>query len=313
MTEKTILAVDVGGTKILIGEVSMSGKVLNQVKRPSDISSQNKAVEQIISVISEYLEHRVIGDIHAISIDTVGRVNSDQGIWYEIDPKMVNKMNVSEIIRQKFDLPCYLINDLAAATVAENSLGIGNDTKNFIYMSIGTGIAGRLVVDGKILLGEDYDAGEIGHMVVDSESKVQCDCGRFGCVEPLASGLGMSNRAHEMQADYETSLKIVPGQRVGAPELFAAYDKGDALAMAVVNQSLSAVSNMIMNLVRAINPKAIRFGGGVTTGDWYLNHLQKYLDPLTMRFVTYGVKNTELDPNLITLQGCALFAIENLK
>lgn len=312
MKDKTILAVDVGGTKILIGEVDMEGKVLTQVKRPSDITSQPVAMEQITKVIAEYLQNRVVGDIQAISIDTVGRVNSEDGIWYEIDPTIATPIDVSKVIKEKFDLPCYVINDLAAATVAENLLGIGNVTKNFIYMSIGTGIAGRLVVDGKILLGEDYDAGEFGHMVVDSESNVKCICGRYGCVEPLASGLGMSNQAHSLKDKYDTKLNILPDKRVGAKELFEAYDQNDSLAVAVVNQSLKATSNIIMNLVRAINPKAIRFGGGVMTGDWYIDHLQKFLEPVTMRFVTYGVKNTELDPNLITLQGCALFAINKL-
>jgi Transcriptional regulator/sugar kinase len=131
MKDKTILAVDVGGTKILIGEVDMNGKVLTQVKRPSDITSQPIAVAQIIKVIDEYLQNRVIGDIQAISIDTVGRVNSENGIWYEIDPTIATPIDVAKEVKTRFKLPCYVINDLAAATVAENLLGIGNVTKNF--------------------------------------------------------------------------------------------------------------------------------------------------------------------------------------
>lgn len=312
MKKETVLAVDVGGTKVLIGEVDKEGNVLSQNKFKSDISSQEAALNQIIDAIIDYFSKNIIGDIKAIAVDIVGRVNSDKGIWYEIDPTEKNEINVSKELKKRFNLPCFVINDLAAATEAENLLGIGNVTKNFIYLSVGTGIAGRMVVNGKMVLGEDYDSGEFGHMVVDSESKVKCICGRYGCVEPLASGLGMSNQAHRLKKFNATNLKVLPNHRVGAKELFEAYDQNDPLAVAVVNQSLEATSNMVMNLVRIINPKAVRFGGGVTTGGWYVDHLQKLLDLQTMRFVKYGVKNTELDPNLIALQGCALFAFSKI-
>ncbi|CAJ1177572.1 N-acetylmannosamine kinase [Companilactobacillus paralimentarius] len=292
MKKETVLAVDVGGTKVLIGEVDKEGNVLSQNKFKSDISSQKVALNQIIDAIIDYFSKEVIGDIKAIAVDIVGRVNSDKGIWYEIDPTEKNEINVSKELEKRFNLPCFVINDLAAATEAENLLGIGNVTKNFVYLSIGTGIAGR--------------------MVVDSESRVKCICGRYGCVEPLASGLGMSNQAHELKKFNDTQLEVLPNHRVGAKELFEAYDQNDPLALAVVNQSLEATSNMVMNLVRIINPKAVRFGGGVTTGGWYVDHLQKLLDLQTMRFVKYGVKNTELDPNLIALQGCALFAFSRI-
>lgn len=312
MNKDTILAIDVGGTKVLIGETDLNGEILNRVKQKSNISSQRMAIKQLIDIIDEYMDNYVIGDVKAIAIDTVGRVNSHDGIWYEIDPTNKEEIDVSEIIQDKFQLPCYVINDLVAATVAENLLGIGNVTKDFIYLSIGTGIAGRAVTNGEIIFGKNYDAGEFGHMVVDSESKVECICGRRGCVEPLASGLGMSNRAHELLKRYKSSLRILPNERVSAKDLFEAYDRKDPLALKVVNQSLQATGNMVMNLVRIMNPQAIRFGGGVTTGGWYLEHLQKFLDPQTMRFVKYGVKNSELNPNLIALKGCALFAIEKL-
>ncbi|MFC6177160.1 ROK family protein [Companilactobacillus huachuanensis] len=312
MQENTILTVDVGGTKILIGEVSPSGDVLTKIKCPSDISTQENAMKQIYQVIDEYLENHQIGNIIAIGIDMVGRVNNLDGIWYEIDPENAQVINVSKLIKERYRLPCFIINDLAAATVAEKELGIGTETKNFIYLSIGTGIAGRIVFNGQIILGKDYDAGEFCHMVVDSGSDVQCICGRYSCVEPLASGLGMSNRAHELKNKYQSILDIQTGKRVNGKELFDAYDSNDPLALAVVSQSLKATANMVMNLTKAVNPRAIRFGGGVLTGGWYIKHLQRYLDPTTMRFVKYGVKNSDLDANLIALQGCALHAAQRL-
>lgn len=312
MQNDTILTVDVGGTKILIGEVTTSGEVITKIKYPSDISTQEKSLEQISQVIDEYFEHHVVGHILGIGIDMVGRVNNLKGIWYEIDADNAEPINVSELIEKKYNLPCFIINDLAAATVAENLLGVGTQTKNFIYLSIGTGIAGRIVFNGQIILGEDYDAGEFCHMVVDSESDVKCICGRYGCVEPLASGLGMSNRAHELKNKYQSILNIQPGKRISGKELFNAYDSNDPLALAVVSHSLMATANMVMNLTKAVNPKAIRFGGGILTGGWYINHLQRYLDPTTMRFVKFGVKNSDLDANLITLQGCALHAAQRL-
>ncbi|MFC6176972.1 ROK family protein [Companilactobacillus huachuanensis] len=312
---KTILSVDLGGTKILVGEVDRHGVIHSSRRYHSDVSTQRIAVNQIKSDISDYLLNiNSSSSIQAITVDVVGRVNSKAGVWEEIDPTNINPINLASEISKTFNLPCFITNDLTAATVAENLFGIGNVTKNFIYLSIGTGLAGRVVINNEIIVGPDYDAGEFGHVVIDQNSPDRCECGRYGCIEPLASGLGMSNRTHLLYKDFQgqTKITVTPQKRIDARILFDAYDHNDPLAVAVVESSLRATANLIMNLTRMLNTKAFRLGGGVVTNGWYTDHLQKYLDQQTMRFVTYGVKNTDLDPNTIALIGCALTGFAKL-
>ncbi|KRN28600.1 hypothetical protein IV38_GL000799 [Lactobacillus selangorensis] len=315
MNAQTVLGVDLGGTKLLIGEVTANGQVVAQQKMPSDITNQRIATQLILDAIAAYLQQRQNDNqIVAIAVDVVDRVNNATGVWEDIVPGVNQEpIPLAQLVTERFHLPCFVGNDVMAGTVAENKLGIGRVEKNFVYIAIGTGLAGRLVIDGKLLNGEDYNAGEFGHMVVDQNSTVQCVCGRYGCVEPLASGLGMSNRAHDLYPQYqaETKLLITPDERIGADVLFNGYDAGDPLARAVVTQALQALSNLIMNLTQIANPKAFRLGG-VTTGGWLVDHLQPYLQPTTMRFVTGGVKNTTLNPNTVALQGCALYGFERL-
>jgi len=313
--KKTILTVDLGGTKILIGEVNRQGTIFNSRRYRSDVTTQRNAVNQIKANIAEYLlEIDESSQIQAIAIDVVGRVDSHMGIWKEIDPANSDPIPMAREISSTFDLPCFITNDLTAATIAENLLGVGNVTKDFIYLSIGTGLAGRIVINNEIILGKNYDAGEFGHVVVDQNSKIKCVCGRYGCIEPLASGLGMSNRTHELYEDYakHTNIQVKPNKRVDAKLLFQSYDQDDPLAIAVVAPGLEATANLIMNLVRSLNPDAIRLGGGVATDGWYANHLQDFLNNDTMRFVSKGVKNTTLNPNTIALQGCGLFGFQQL-
>lgn len=312
---KTILAVDLGGTKILISEVHADGQLLQPLKYYSNVSSQITAFEGIKKAITAYLEQVSDQDqIMAISISTVGRVNVNTGEWYEIDPERAVDINLTAELQKVFNLPIFVANDVYCATLAESLLGIGNVTKNFLYLNIGTGIAGRIVSNGSIINGSHFDAGEIGHMVVDMNSPIRCVCGRYGCVEPLASGLGMSNRAKELMKQIpSTVLTTDEHGRVPAQSLFTAYEQNDLVAIQVVDQALKALAVLIMNMVRVSDPEAVILGGGVTTEGWLLKHLQPLLDEQSMRFVTKGVRNSKLDPNLIAIKGAAMHGFQRVE
>ncbi|MFC6177630.1 ROK family protein [Companilactobacillus huachuanensis] len=316
MENETILSVDLGGTKILIGEVSADGKVLTQKKYHSDVSSQSSAYEGIRVALKNYFATSgSLQQIRAISISAVGRINEKNGDWFEIDPTKAEHIELAQKLSKEFKLPVYAANDVYCATEAELMLGIGNVTKNFIYLNIGTGIAGRMVINGEIINGKHFDAGEIGHMVVDMNSSVKCICGRYGCVEPLASGLGMSNRAKDLLSSHPNSqLSIDASGRIGTDKLFAAYDKKDPVAVEVVGTALKGIATLVMNMVRVTDPEAIILGGGVTNDGWLLRHLDPLLEnQSTMRFISLGVKNSSLDPNLIALRGAGLHGFSRLE
>ncbi|MBO0455319.1 ROK family protein [Enterococcus hulanensis] len=307
---QTVLAVDLGGTKILIGEVTPAGEILTSEKYPSTVVDQRSATEKIKAAIKNYLQqHSIQGDLIGIGMCVVGRVDTDRGQWMEIHPGLSDPIFLADEITQTFQLPCWITNDVSGAALAESILGIGQETGNFVYINIGTGIAARVVADHQLIKGGNFNAGEVGHMVVDMRSDDLCTCGRKGCVELFASGLGMHNQTVKFAPDYpNTMLTIEEGKRVTFQELIGAYEANDPLARKVVDQALQAVAALTMNLIRVSDPEAIIFGGGVMNDGWFLNHLVTFLNAKTIRFITKGMRVTTLNPNEVALKGAATLA-----
>ncbi|MGM0123120.1 glucokinase [Enterococcus sp. AZ194] len=308
--QETILSIDLGGTKILVGEVTRTGEILSSKKYPSTVASQRLATEKIKEAVKDYLtEHTLHGQVLGIAICVVGRVDTEKGIWIEIHPGLSEAIALSKEMMAAFSLPCWITNDVTGAALAEKHLGIGRNIADFLYLNIGTGIAGRVISEGQLIKGGSFNAGEVGHMVVDIHSEDVCACGRTGCVELFASGLGMHNQTLKLAKDYpNTVLAIQKNQRVTFQELIVAYEKEDELAKKVVNQALQAAAALTMNLIRVSDPKAVIFGGGVMNDGWFLSHLVTLLNPKTIRFVEKGFKVTTLDPNTIALKGAATLA-----
>jgi glucokinase len=308
--QETVLSVDLGGTKILVGEVTRTGEILASKKYPSKVENQRIATVEIKKAIKDYLKQQpVYGKLTGIAICVVGRVDTKTGTWLEIHPGLADAIPLAEEMTELFQLPCWVANDVTSAALAEKVLGIGKETKDFIYINIGTGIAGRIIHDGQLISGGHFNAGEIGHTVVDINSEVACSCGRKGCVELFASGLGMHNQTRRFAADYpDTLLDVAKDQRTSFQELVAAYEQQDALAKKVVDQALQAAAALTMNLIRVSDPEAIVFGGGIMNDGWFLSHLVTLLNAKTIRFVTKGIQVIALDPNTIALKGAAVLA-----
>ncbi|EUJ25659.1 hypothetical protein LMUR_14846 [Listeria grayi FSL F6-1183] len=227
-TKQSILGIDIGGTKILIGEVDLAGNVLQSKSYPSDTTSQQTVVKTLLVALQDYRD--TIGfqsnNLLAAGVGVVGRVDSANGIWLEIQPGKTVPTPLADILGDFLGLPVVIENDVAAATAAEQRLGVGKETKDFIYINVGTGIAAGTVIDGKIVTGGHFNAGEIGHMVVDLESEIPCGCGRKGCVERNASGLGLSEQIYGNVTKYpSTSLPVHTNERIAADVIFRAAKK----------------------------------------------------------------------------------------
>ncbi|MCL6459825.1 MAG: ROK family protein [Gorillibacterium sp.] len=310
----SILAIDLGGTKILLGEVTPDGEILNTKSYPSDTTSQAIALEGIIQAIHDYKQTVpfIAKKQIAIGIGLVGRVDHTRGIWFEIEPSKSQETDVKQIIEASFKLPCGIDNDVACATRSEQILGWGTLSDNFIYLNIGTGIAAGFVVNGEYITGSHFNAGEIGHMVVALNSEVLCGCGRKGCVERIASGLGLHERITSLRHQYAfTSLLMEEGVRVSAQAIFTRAEAGDALCSRVSEEAAQALASTIMNLVRVSDPDTIILGGGVVANNsYFLSRIKHYLNPPTMRFVTNGLVMTKHSTAEAGLVGAALVGLQ---
>ena len=311
---ETYLGLDMGGTKLLIGEVDSHGNIYKYKRYDTGYFNQQAMVDIVQRSMDDYI-HSVgwqAGKPKAIGIGLIGRVDYEQGIWQQIDPESTNPIPLAQVISDQFGIPCKIDNDVKSATRAEMRWGIGLDSSNFLYINVGTGIAAGMVINGQLIRGCHFNAGEVGHVRVGVPVGVKCSCGRIDCVESIASGIGFDRCARLLSDKYQTSLHIpnVGGERVSVKEVFQLYEQEDPLCRVLVNQAAEALANLIMNLVRMTDPDTVVLGGGVVADGFLLELVENYLHPVTMRFVKNGVVLTKLNPEFAGLLGAAAIAID---
>ena len=314
---KTYLGADLGGTKLLIGEVNEEGSVVRQKTYPTGFLNQLQARELLINSIDDYLANVSNPSERPVSLGVglLGRVDVDRGVWEQIDPSRTYPIALAQELRERYGMPCGIDNDVKSATQAEMLWGAGRKSKDFVYINVGTGLAACAVVDGRILRGSHYNAGEVGHTTVGLDVGTQCVCGRPNCVETLAAGIGFDMCARLLQSRYPTRLAIPEdGSRVSVKEVFRlAREEGDALCEQLVANASEALSQLVMNLVRMSDPDTVVMGGSIMMDGYMLERMQAHLQAETMRFVTNGVQLTTLNPHYIGLLGAAVVGINQIQ
>jgi glucokinase len=314
----TCLAMDLGGTKLLIGEVDEEGNILRSKRYPSRIAENAGQREVLASVVDSVIDYvktvgLARGPIRALGMGAVGRVNNLDGVWLNIDPARAEAVPAAQILSERFGAPCTINNDVRCAVSAEQELGWGRKTRDYIYINVGTGIAAGTVIGGKVVTGASFHAGEIGHQVV-SGCDAECFCGRVGCVEAIASGIGMDRRARQLREAYpDTALAFPADGRCSVREIFSLADRGDRLCGLLARDAAGALAETIMDLVAMTDPDTVVLGGGVVADGWLLRKVREKLHSTHMRFVTNGVVLTELDPDYIALIGAAMEGINEYK
>lgn len=308
--KETYIGIDLGGTKLLLGEADRDGNILRTRRVPSGRLRQRQALDLILRELDSFLsEEPEDSKPLAIGIGLVGRIDSAGGIWHEIDGDRGDDLAICSILEQRFGLPCFADNDVRSATKAEMLFGDGSRSRHLIYINVGTGIAAGFVSDGKLITGGHFNAGEVGHTSSGLELGVPCECGRTDCVEPIAAGIGFDTCARLFRPQYpDTRLSIPPEGRVSVREVFELYDL-DPLCRRLTDNAARAIANLIMNLIRFNDPDTIILGGGVMSDGFLFEKVQKLLNPHTVRFVTNGIHLTALDPARIGLLGACSNAI----
>ncbi|WP_068782459.1 ROK family protein [Paenibacillus sp. GM2] len=311
---ETVLALDLGGTKLLIGEVDGEGRILSSKRYPSGPLTQRQAVDLIYASLDDYLETTdLIGrEPAAMGVGLVGLVEAAAGRWLMIDPGRKEEIPLAGLLEQRYGYPCRIENDVKAVALAEQRFGSCKEVEDFIYINIGTGIAAGIVAGGRLLRGWQNDSGEVGHMTVDYTGNTPCVCGRFGCAEAIASGGGMDRRLRLLGQRYPDSplLTLAAKGFVPAEQLFAQAEAGDPLAAKIVTDAADAAAELILNLVRVSNPELVVLGGGVADSAWMRRELPKRLKLPVMESVRRGLTFTTLNPASAGLIGAAAVALK---
>jgi glucokinase len=266
-----ILGVDLGGTKILTAVTNPRGKILS---RDHSITPAPKGHKAVIHSILESAHCALgqadvaISDIIAVGVGAPGLINPDTGILFT-SPNLPGWRDIPlrDTIQEKLGKKTFLINDANAAALGEFYFGAARGTRNFIYITISTGIGGGIVIDGRLYSGAIGAAGEVGHMTIDDDGPI-CNCGNRGCWETLASGTALAREArHRIEEGMRTSiLEYADGDlgKVTALVIQYAAERGDSLAKELIRRTGYYLGVGLANLINIFNPELIVIGGGLS-------------------------------------------------
>ncbi|MGI6286023.1 ROK family protein [Neomoorella humiferrea] len=263
-----VLGVDLGGTKIAFGLVDQAGRVINEMivpTRPDDGAAG--VIERIVTGLRLVgAEAGKGGGIKGVGMALPGVFDSDGGRVILSANLNWRNVPVGEILTRELNLPLFLENDARAAAWGEKCFGHGRNVENLLYIAIGTGIGGGLILGGRIYRGHHGNAGEIGHMVVNPAGP-RCGCGNYGCWEALASGKAIAGRAAALLAAGRPSILgeiINRNEELTALHVASAAAAGDKLAQEVMEEAANYIGLGIASLVTIFDPELVVLGGGVS-------------------------------------------------
>jgi glucokinase len=268
--EHPVITADIGGTSLRVALVSQDGTILHRYQgETSAVEGPRVVTERLFAGIEAVLEEsRLLPDgLQAISIAFAGIIDMDRGIVTGA-PHLPGWENVplKEPVEKRFSVPVFVLNDADAAAIGEYRYGAGKGLSNIILLTLGTGIGGGIIHDGKLFTGSAVSAAEFGHMIVKDDGPA-CTCGRNGCLETLASGTAIAAEAKLRIAGGEKSvLTGMTGGRtedITAEMVHRAALDGDSLAEAVIERAAYYLGIGILNLVAVFNPEMVIIGGSV--------------------------------------------------
>ncbi|MBN1160954.1 MAG: ROK family protein [Dehalococcoidales bacterium] len=262
-----VIAVDIGGTKIMAALFSADGKMQAKDTRPTLAGEGVDAVvERLYSAIQDILENNnlVFSQLGAISIACAGGIDTEKGIVVTPSPGLPgwSGLPLADIIKEKTGVITYVLNDASAAALGEQRYGAGKGIKDLVLLTLGTGIGGGIIIDGKLYLGANGGAGELGHMTVEAGG-LPCDCGNTGCLEMYASGRAVAADAVERLRKGEKSSLAGNVEKLSAEMVGVAAQKGDKLAREVIERAAFYLGVGMVNIANIFNPQMIVIGGGL--------------------------------------------------
>jgi glucokinase len=273
--ERYIVGVDLGGTNIAAGAMPTDGtrEIAMRMTPTLADGGAGGVVDRIVQMIEEVIAQTISetgaerDDFLGVGIGSPGPLDREKGIVVVTPNLGWRDFPLRDEIAKRVNLKATLDNDANCATLGEWWAGAAKGGRNVVGLTIGTGIGGGLILDGKLYHGASDAAGEIGHTTIESNGR-RCKCGNYGCLEAYTSGPAIAERAREAIASDEGSIlcELVEGDlsRITAQTVYEASKKGDEIARDVVRDTAHFLGVGISNLVNIFNPDTVVIAGGVT-------------------------------------------------
>ena len=288
-SERLIFAADLGGTHLRAATVDQKGKIQFRFKQNTpQVKDANAIVAAIVAAVHEA---GGVEGISAVSLVVPGTVNVQEGVVVKA-PNLpcLDGFRLAAALTEELNVPAILENDANAAAVGEMWQGAAVGCNTIICVTLGTGVGGGIILDGKLWRGVDGAAAEIGHMCVDPFGGVACTCGSRGCLEVFASATAIVRMTREASPRYPDS--ILHGQdNLTAETIFNAGQQGDDLALEIFRRMGVYLGIGLANLINLLNPEMIVIGGGVVNGwDLFEKHMHQQVEERAFPLLAARIK-----------------------
>ncbi|MCR5213946.1 MAG: ROK family glucokinase [Eubacterium sp.] len=289
---KYVYGVDIGGTTVKIGLFSIEGELLEKW----EITTRtDEGGAYILSDIAKSIEENMTAkniskeDVKGVGMGVPGPVKEDGTVI-----KCVNLgwgiFNAAKEMSSLIGLPVKVGNDANMAALGEYWQGGGKGYSNVIMVTLGTGVGGGIIINGKMLAGVNGAGGEIGHMTIDPDEQDVCNCGKKGCLEQYASATGIVRLANRALQTSDKPSKLREVKYISAKEIFDCAKSGDNLALELVEEHGKRLGYALSNIACVVDPEAFVIGGGVSrAGDILINAVKKYYQ----QYAFHACRNTE--------------------
>ena len=293
------IGVDLGGTNIATGVVDERygiigrGKVKTMIPRPAADIFDDIKVAVDMAVKEAGIDD---ADVISLGVGPPGSVNKNNGVIEFANNLAFENVPAKAMLEERLKKPVYLDNDANCAALGEALAGSGNGVKNFVAITLGTGVGSGIIVDGKLVNGVNFAAGEMGHMVINVDGE-QCNCGRRGCWEKYASATALIAQTKDAMRYNQDSVmwELVDNNidSVSGRTAFDAMRKGDDAAKKVVDRYIYYVACGVINIINALQPDIICVGGGVGhEKETILAPLRRHVE--RERYSIYAAKQTQI-------------------
>jgi len=286
MDKPYVIGIDMGGTNTAFGVVDKKGEILfrgsistlGYTKGEDYVNDLGNAINDLIEKNNLKNTVRGIGmgapdgNMNDGTIENATNIPWAKGVV----------VPMAAMVTEKTGLPCKLTNDANAAALGEMAYGAAKGLKDFIVITLGTGVGSGIVANGQLVVGHDGFAGELGHVRVIRENGRACGCGRSGCLEAYTSATGVARTAREyleMQPERESVLRNIQHRPLTSKDVYDAAKAGDSLAIDVFNFTGKILGEALSDFIAFSSPKAIiLFGGLANSGNFLLEPLKKAMD-----------------------------------
>lgn len=283
MSKPYVVGIDIGGTNTVFGIVDARGSILAtgsiKTQKYTEITDYvNSLYEELSRLLAQ---ENVVDQIAGIGIGAPNGNYFTGNIEFAPNLPWKGVVPLAQMIRDKFNIPVTITNDANAAAIGEMTYGAARGVKDFIMITLGTGVGSGIVINGQMVYGHDGFAGELGHVIVRRSNGRLCGCGRTGCLEAYASATGVARTAREFLEirNDESSLRQLPIQEITSKDVYDAAVSGDKLSQEIFEYTGTILGEAFADFVAFSSPRLIvLFGGLAKSGELIMRPIREAME-----------------------------------